>query len=250
MTVPRPSLIVSMLAAGTVLAALALAQQPGSAGTKLPEIGRVDARLNAEFQSALVPVGGVVAFWGTLKQIEEMENFELCDGTPASKPGAILKGNKPNLHERFVMGAEAGTKSVVGESSVSGGNNKSEPIDVGSTEPTSLTVDQLPPHDHTGWTIDQDYKGPILDNYHMVRLGYHWTPKTGSEDTKVPATHIVASTKHAEPTFRPTVPNLPVHKHRIATEGKGEGHTHKLPAIPPRDQRPAFQAMYYIIRVR
>lgn len=65
-----------------------------------------------------VPVGGVIMWWGTTASVPA--NYEICDGEAPVTVGATLVGNKPDLRDRFVKGAQAGVTDVKG-SPVAGG---------------------------------------------------------------------------------------------------------------------------------
>jgi hypothetical protein len=55
--------------------------------------------------NVLVPIGTVIAWSGNWNDIQARpKNFELCDGKKPSTPGAIYKGEKPNLIGRFPRG--------------------------------------------------------------------------------------------------------------------------------------------------
>ena len=57
-----------------------------------------------------LPVGSVVAFWGTLEEIPD--DYELCDGELVKKTNSKLHGHKPDLRDTFLKGAQADTLDV------------------------------------------------------------------------------------------------------------------------------------------
>ncbi len=110
------------------------------------EMAAVRAEMAAEdaaVSAIAVPVGGVIAWWGELGSIPE--NFELCDGNPPTTPGAVLTGNKPDLRERFVRGANLAVGTTGGE----------DTIEDATTAPHQLTVEEMPSHNHVSSWYDR-----------------------------------------------------------------------------------------------
>jgi outer membrane murein-binding lipoprotein Lpp len=148
----------------------------------------------------LVPVGSVVAWWGNLASIPV--NFELCDGNAPTTPGAILSENKPNLLSRFIRGAS----SIVG---VTGGQDL---ISDTTTLPHTLTVAEMPSHNHNwnyGLQGDDSGSGGSYSEFTTV----------AGPSGKTPISHT----------------------------GGSQAHSHGMTG---HDNRPAFCELFYIIRVK
>lgn len=122
-------------------------------------IGALDARITALENKVdeAIPIGGIILWSGSITSIPT--RYRLADGT----------GGTPDLRDRFVIGA-GGTRTV-GQtggsfnSTVSGSNITTSFEVVGNgtlaTNPTALTVAQLPPHTH----------GPTNSGYQVLYFG-------------------------------------------------------------------------------
>ena len=104
------------------------------------------------------PVGTIVAWAGSVASIPS--EYQLCDGTAADTPelAAITGANVPDLRARFIVGAGDGSDD--GNSNYSVGDNA-------GAEFVTLTLDQIPAHNHfdsttaggggpSQWGIDVD----------------------------------------------------------------------------------------------
>ena len=99
------------------------------------EINRLDSTL----AGALVPIGGIIMWSGTLDQINGFPNWQLCDGSAISS-GALSGTNTPNLTGRFVIGTNTyDTSQSRWEETITGLNTSTG----GSKNAT------LPSHSHT-----------------------------------------------------------------------------------------------------
>ena len=88
------------------------------------------------------PVGTIIAWGGSTSTIPD--EYQLCDGTAAqtSTLSAITGTNVPDLRERFIVGAGGDNSTVAGSTgyavNATGGANT-----------VTLTLNQIPAHDHT-----------------------------------------------------------------------------------------------------
>lgn len=199
------------------------------------DIDELKARTE-DFVDVLVPIGGVIAWWGTVEDIPE--DFELCDGESPGA-GATLAGRKPDLRGRFVAGWSAGDLHT--EDLGSGGTDR---IDGLVTEEVQLTIAQLPPHAHD--VSDPGHSHDVVDKGHSHRLpmgdgdgGDRNRCADGDSNERRRVDSGNSKTGIA-------VSSAPTGIQVLAT-GEGEGHQHGLPSI---ENRPAFQELFYIIRVR
>ncbi len=69
----------------------------------------------------LVPVGGVIMWWGNEKDIPP--GFEICDGKHPSTKMAKLKTVKPDFRDRFPKGATSQHKDVAALADAIGGSH-------------------------------------------------------------------------------------------------------------------------------
>ena len=93
-------------------------------------------------RSAFVPIGGIVAFWGTREELEALAAYEVCDGREVSTARSpILGRRKPDLVGRFIRGGA----SVDIEKPETGGADTHAKW---STLGHSLTKAQMPRHRH------------------------------------------------------------------------------------------------------
>ena len=99
------------------------------------EINRLDSTL----AGALVPIGGIIMWSGTLDQINGFPNWQLCDGSAISS-GTLSGTNTPNLTGRFVIGTNVyDTGQNRWEETITGNNTRQG----GSKDATLVT------HSHT-----------------------------------------------------------------------------------------------------
>lgn len=178
-----------------------------------------------------MPVGGVIMWWGTIIGIPK--NFELCDGAIPTSPGAVLLGNKPDLRDRFVKGAQAAVTDVATAPVLGGANTISTRL----SGDTTLTESQIPAHPHSvNITTRSDgahsHQVPTQGAYGTFGVlaidaaGFNGGNARGT-DTQGSHTHsVVGSTDSA---------------------GGGQAHNHSIAA---HDNRPAFVELFYIIRVK
>ena len=104
------------------------------------ETGTIEInRLDSTLAGALVPVGGIIMWSGTLDQINGFPNWQLCDGSAISS-GTLSGTNTPNLTGRFVIGTNVyDTGQNRWEETITGNNTRQG----GSKDATLVT------HSHT-----------------------------------------------------------------------------------------------------
>lgn len=180
------------------------------------EIASEDALVRADVSAIAVPVGGVIAWWGDLGSIPD--NFELCDGNPPTTPGAVFSAAKPDLRSRFIRGA----RTAVG---ATGGRDT---IESATTDPHTLTLEEMPAHDHVPDSLPSDPPSwTVFDRLMMVNDLDTPEGKNNTMNT-------------------PDEPNI-ITSRRIKMEGGGQPHSH---SISGHDNRPRYYELLYIIRVK
>jgi hypothetical protein len=89
----------------------------------LRRVEQLEERL-ATTEPSVVPVGGVLAFVGTLDQARALrpQGWWVCDGTEVDSPGSPYHGKPlPDLRDRFLRGADAaGTRGGSNRATVPG----------------------------------------------------------------------------------------------------------------------------------
>ncbi len=183
------------------------------------------------------PVGAIVAYWGTTNDLANLKGWELCDGTPVSTQGSpLINMNKPNLVEHFVMGCSASQEPR--SQPITGGTNRLSSRSQGNSGAVALSVAQMPSHSHP-----HQHKIAVIGSSGDSYLGDHpeqaiYTGGQRGGDSKY-ALASVPATPNAGPTSTDST-----------GAGGGQPHTHSLPDLPEQDIRPAFVALYYIMRVK
>lgn len=229
----KSHIAIGVLGTAAIVSAIAL-------GQTAPKVGSIDQRAAGMFEAGLVPIGGVIAFWGTREEAMRLGSFELCDGTPVAASDSPIKGrSKPNMQDRFIMGT-VDAPDVAG-SPISGGANAIPDRPQGATGDTTLTIEQMPAHDHGGNTGDKGPWSINTDGGRLVRSDGNSTP-SGMDGTKGELNCTWSGSRDPG--------QVPAHNHPISAQGGNKPHSHTLPAVPGHDNRPQFQAMYYIIRVK
>ncbi len=139
-----------------------------------------------------VPLGGIIMWSGVVQDIPP--GWVLCDGTD----------NTPDLRGRFVVGAGVKTNG-----------DKYDSGDSGGADQVTLTIDQMPAHNHTGTTT-------ATSRYHP------------NGNTTVAADNLTTVAKSAGGTRYSQA-----HTHGIPSQGGNQAH----------ENRPPYYALAYIMRV-
>ena len=177
-----------------------------------------------------IPVGGVIMWWGAAADVPA--GYEICDGGVPTTSGALLPGNKPDLRDRFVKGATAGTADVKA-TPVTGGEHT---IAEQNTGGTALSQAQIPAHQHTGTTGTGNVK-----QYGTFQGTPSGAASYSGTQASVP---IGAGWCRDDDQWSNSD-----HTHNFATSsvGSDQAHNHTISA---HDNRPAFLEMFFIIRVK
>jgi len=172
-----------------------------------------------------IPVGSVIAFWGSRQRINDMKRYELCDGEEVSTNGPLKGTIKPDLRARFIRGVPEDGEVDINSPTI-GGNDFSEQV---TTSGTSLTIDQMPRHTHVLNDPGHDHSinvpgnaGQIYDNGDARQAASFYSP--GAQSTGATGTNIT-----------------------VNESGGDNAHSHSVPSF---DNRPEFMEMHYIIRVK
>jgi hypothetical protein len=151
----------------------------------------------------MVPPGGIIMYNGDIKTNFD-EDGKGIENTPC-EGWQLCNGNNdtPDLRDKFI--AMAGRKYKVG--------------DQGGSDSITLTVDQMPAHNHEGYVGDAQTLIPkVIKNVaRKAGLVTATTPASGP-DVVAPA---------------------PLHKHTIPTQGAGKAH----------ENRPQFYALAFIMNL-
>jgi len=94
-------------------------------------------KLGTSVANALIPVGGIIMWSGTIAEAEALSNWAICDG----------QNGRPDLRDKFVLGVGS---TVAGSTANVNDQDGANSI--------NLTLDQMPEHNHnisdTGHTHD------------------------------------------------------------------------------------------------
>ena len=166
----------------------------------------------------LVPTGTIVIWNGSvdasgypLMGITPNTNWKICDGT----------GGTPDLRERFVVGSGGNNPSVAGTGYTSG--------NTGGEVTHSLTVAELPSHNHTGTTTSNGAHTHDVSSIPNGGEGYVGAFNSSNEVYKWANTGTVTSTSDG------------AHTHTLTVNNNGSGTAH--------ENRPPYYALIYIMKL-
>jgi hypothetical protein len=89
-------------------------------------------------------VGTVMMWWGSRDAIPA--GWEICDGERPTTANATLKGNKPNLTDRFPKGASGSRKSIDDLSQAMGGNHNMPALRIARIDGLKIVEDGAHTH--------------------------------------------------------------------------------------------------------
>jgi hypothetical protein len=184
-----------------------------------------------------LPIGTVIIWWGNLEQ--KPSGFELCDGKPPKSTTAKLKGNKPDLTSRFPRGTADKVSDVRDRPNAGLGGLDETPLYQNKTGDTTLTISQLPSHNHGGVTA---LSGNHSHDTFLTNKQGGGAFGRGSRQEGAPQTSEINSNT----VFRTSSEGQ--HSHPITADGEGKPHNHEL-IVPAHENRPAFQEVFFLIRV-
>lgn len=193
-----------------------------------------------------VPIGGIIIWSGSIATIPA--GWVLCAGSTFSRTDGGGNIVAPNLEDRFVVGAggtlavgatggsivPTGTAAAAGSHShagsytgSAGGHNHG-----GSSSSTSLSVDQLPAHQHS---IPVKYYGAAASGTGFTTFG-----SQGVGDSTLITDTVGSGNPHTH-----AISTDGAHTHTLAITADGS-HTH---TISITDGRPPFYALAYIMKI-
>jgi hypothetical protein len=234
---------------------------PGAVTTEKIADGSVTVpKISLDVRTSLMPLGAVIIWTGSLNPFHATSNptgvppdWELADGgTVALNPPKAMSGvQKPDLRDRFVLGADqAMHASVQLNGTHEGGANTLSGL---RTSLVTMTEADMPDHTH-----DQDLgttqnththdDGQLLDDRSKCTTG-----RTLNGDDNDPAQYIGLGRANSPL----PCPNLGdglgsgLHNHDLSgeileNESTARAHDH---GFADMDNRPAFTEVYFIIRV-
>lgn len=164
-----------------------------------------------------IPVGGIIMWSGSTASIPD--GWELCDGDPITDVESPINGQTlPNLSGRFIVG--------IG----SNGTNSYTVKQTGGEDAHSLSVAELPAHDHT-----MNHGHTITDPGHTHGLDLDDSSGGGGLDDAGESGEGSTSTESAKT-------GITVDNHVGDTGSTGSGTAH--------ENRPSFFALAYIMRIK
>ena len=173
-----------------------------------------------------IPIGGVIAFWGSLKDIGKLSDFEVCDGTKVTTAKSVLLGHfKPDLRGRFIRGISKESEFNEKKPPVGGSDIINQEI----SGEVSLTIDQIPAHKHD-----------VADPTHS----HNAQNITNAGNIYDSGSNRQAASYFSAPNARTSGEKSGV---SIKLNGGGKGHAH---IVNGHDNRPSYLELYYIIKVQ
>lgn len=159
------------------------------------------------------PLGAIIMWTGST----EPAGWKLCDGNGGAQVNGITI---PDLRGRFIVG--------VGSSSDGAANYSLNTF--GGEETHSLTIAEMPSHNHGGTTDTEPAHSHNYNGYNNVD---HYTCAGCNNDRSVKTRGTSGSTENYGGESAGN------HRHSISTQGSGSGH----------ENRPPYFALAYLIRV-
>ena len=129
------------------------------------EIGK----LSSSVSNALVPVGGIIMWSGSIAEAEALTNWRICDGDNGT----------PDLRDKFVMGVGSSVNTSTATKGETGGANS-----------YTLALNQMPEHKHD--VSDSGHSHTITDPGHahtwtrqdaVINAGYRPWPANNNDCT-------------------------------------------------------------------
>ena len=124
-------------------------------------------KLGTSVANALIPVGGIIMWSGSIAEAEALSNWAICDG----------QNGRPDLRDKFVLGVGS---SVAGSTA---------PVnDQGGTNSYTLALNQMPQHKHD--VSDSGHTHTITDPGHahtwvrqdvQINAGYRPWPANNND---------------------------------------------------------------------
>ena len=195
--------------------------------------------------TAGVPVGAVVAWWGTTSNIPP--GFELCNGLAPTTPDATLTGNKPNLLGKFPRGSandDVKTSPLTGgvdtlAATVTGGKQLGPSEMPSHTHGNTLATASAGSHTHLGYIRYSTSAGS------GATLPYNISYRASASEAKVGSDEIYVESGGAH--THPITGGISYAGGPGPDGALGVAHTHTIPSY---DNRPAYLELLYIIRVK
>lgn len=194
--------------------------------------------LNQNMLNSAMPIGGIIMWSGAAIP----SGWALCNGQTVVRSDGGGNITTPNLLDRFPVAAGNGYPL----------------LQVAGTAVYSLTVAQLPPHNHSGSTDNPgDHTHHVTGNTGGVGDHSHGLPNNGSVQAggdNGGANSTVATGYSSGRNQSPTLP-AGAHSHFFEVDSWGAGnHTHNVSigntgSGAAIENRPPFVALYFIMKV-
>lgn len=187
----------------------------------------------------LLPINTIVMWYGSIAALPT--GWQQCDGTNGTPD---MRDNFPvGAGSSYSLGATGGSATASGSTDSSGGHTHG-----GSTGGTSLTVSQLPDHQHGGYSGNNFERGVTVGSYTssyrqaVVIPGF---TKNDGLNLDAVGTNSIAHTNASSPLTTGMVSggSGSAHSHSISSAG---AHTHTLSTI---SILPPYVALHFIMKV-
>lgn len=210
-----------------------------------PSAQEIDLKFEEKYDSiARVPIGGVISWFGNWNDERHRPfGYELCDGRSVSTAGAVLKGRKPDLRQRFILGVDSATVGDVTDNVIQGGVDKiaerqvnTGGVPLGLTHLPAVDIPVNTTYSGGGDMIVAKKAGGAAEG--LIISGQGVSLSIG----RVDGSHLVSG-RHS-----------PVRVNVTGTaSGKlmGNSNPHSHPVLLPEETNiPPYTGLHYLIRVR
>ena len=100
----------------------------------------------------VTPIGTIAIWSGSIATIPESHGWYLCDG------GTYGGVTTPDLRDKFVVGAHSdGASGVTFDADTGAISGNYAPGNTGGSVAHQLTIDEMPRHRHTQWSLTDDH---------------------------------------------------------------------------------------------
>ncbi|MCG8699076.1 MAG: hypothetical protein MI922_13560 [Bacteroidales bacterium] len=219
-----------------------VAEEPGGTATLRNDYNKLqvtgDVQATRFIGHGTIPVGGIIMWSGTKAEIDNMDDWELCDGS----------NGRPDLRGRFIVGYDNRTNGY----STHSGSEYHTMENTGGSKSVALSKSQLPTHHHeaNGGSATMKIKNTSSGNHHHG-IKAQWG---GDDSNHSNTTRLASGDKGSHETsfnFNLNSDESGAHGHPNSDfDGiVGNGSTQGLTGSA-HENRPPFYVLAFIIRVK
>ena len=201
---------------------------------------------NAYNVDNIVPLGTIVPYFGNPATLPE--NWKVCDGSTVSDPESPLHQVRiPDLRGKFLRGEEESAYDPLGSTPRAGGSDSISFVD----HTHQLVSNGM--HEHTGTTTDSGRHGHAGNVSVAIKLDPHSGVTNGHLNAGVFANAVAGDASIGGNPHTHDVNGSGEHTHPFLTDSGGvhdHGGLTGSSGNQTFDNRPAYLALHYIIRIK